>query len=369
MGLSDVRRHHLSVVVERLAREGPGSRADLAKETGLTKATVSALVTDLMSRGLVEERQARSGGMGRPGIDVGLIPGTVGALGLQVDADRVAACLVDLTGSVLYRTGIEGDFRRTGQRAVMQKVRQVTHQAMRQAHVAGMRCAGSAVAVPGLVDPGSGALFVAPNLHWLDVDLTEPESALGLPASVPVTIENEANMAALAELRHGSVRHLSSFVYLSGGIGVGAGIVLDGRLRRGTHGFAGEVGHMVVEPGGRRCACGSQGCLETVVGARRQASRRRKVEALAAALRDVVHLLDPDAVVLGGTFSRDGAPFAQAVSDRLREETLGARWHPCEIIVSDLGTDAPLLGAAAAALERVIHDPTVVPPVEASRPA
>jgi predicted NBD/HSP70 family sugar kinase len=361
MGLSDVRRHHLSVVLDQLARHGPRSRATLAQETGLTKATVSALVVELINRGLVEELETRSGRMGRPATDVGLSSGTVGAMGILIDADQVAACVMDLRGSISYRRSIQADFRSAGPAEVLARVRQVGTATMVDAREAGIHCAGVTVAVPGLVDPASGALFVAPNLHWLDVDLTDPVAALGLPRALPVQVENEANLGARAELRHGAGRELSSFVYLSGGVGVGAGIVTEGRLMRGSHGFAGEIGHLVVEPGGKQCACGARGCLETVVGEGRRASARRRIDALAAALHSVVQLFDPDAIVLGGSLAGEGPEFAGSLAERLQEETLGARWHPCQVRLSALGPDAALIGAATAALDQVLADPTLVP--------
>src|SRR4051794_10873747 len=112
MGITDVRRHHLSVVLEHLLRSGPRSRARLAQETGLTKATVSALVADLLSRGLIEERQPRAGGLGRPAVDLAVTGSTVGALGLQIEGDHVAACIVDLSGAVRCSHRRDGDNRR-----------------------------------------------------------------------------------------------------------------------------------------------------------------------------------------------------------------------------------------------------------------
>jgi predicted NBD/HSP70 family sugar kinase len=138
---------------------------------------------------------------------------------------------------------------------------------------------------------------------------------------------------------------------------VGAGIVVDGHLMRGVHGFGGEIGHLVVEPEGQRCACGARGCLETIVGAERPASTAARARALSRALTGVVHLLDPAAVVLGGTFSGDAA-LAALVAEHLHTGTLAGRWRPCAVRPSSLGVDAALLGAARRALDGVLADPT-----------
>ncbi|MFP4513149.1 MAG: ROK family protein [Acidimicrobiales bacterium] len=360
LALADLRRHHLSVVLEHLVHNGPRSRAALADEVGLTKATISALVTDLLSRELVQERGPVAGGIGRPGIDV-CVSTTVVAIGLQVDADGVAACVVDLAGTLRSRHRSDGDHRDLAPGRVLGRLADVAAAAMADIEEAGLWCAGGALAVPGLVAPATGALFVAPNLHWLDVDLTSPQHAMGLPPTLPVGVDNEANLGALAELRHGAGRSASSFVYVSGGVGIGAGLVIGGRVIRGSHGFAGELGHVVVDPSGRSCACGARGCLETIVGAGRRASRPRRADALAVALRNVVHLIDPEAIVLGGTLADDADDLAPMVAERLREQTLGGRWRPCSVVRSSLGVDAALVGAATIALDEVIADPTIVP--------
>ncbi len=180
----------------------------------------------------------------------------------------------------------------------------------------------------------------------------------------PCCVDNEANLAALAEQRMGAGRDLSSFVYVSAGIGIGGGIVLDGRLARGTHGLAGELGHVTVVPDGRLCGCGSRGCLETVVGADSGAGDEQIASALAAALRSVVRIIDPEAIVLGGTLGSRGEAFAELVQTELGD--LGTRW-PCEVRPAQLGADARALGAARVALDGILADPTLVP-LAAGRP-
>jgi predicted NBD/HSP70 family sugar kinase len=361
MDVSDVRRHHLSLVLHQLVREGPRSRAALAQELGLTKATASALVADLLDRELVAELDTpRGGGVGRPATAVAASGSRIGGLGLQIEGDHVAACLVDLTGTVRSRHRRDGDNRDLSTARVVTRLRKVVGSVVAEADALGIDCIGATLAVPGLVDTDAVKLYVAPNLHWFDADLADVTSRIGLPGGLAVSADNEANLGALAEQRFGAARGLSSFVYVSGGIGIGAGIVTDGHLTRGAHGFGGELGHVVVDPEGRTCTCGARGCLETVAGKERLADPAIAAAALAAALRNVVHLLDPEAIVLGGTFAALGPPFAADVADRLAATTLGARWHPCEVLASTLGVDAALIGAATVALDPVLTDPTVV---------
>jgi predicted NBD/HSP70 family sugar kinase len=370
MGVSDVRRHHLSVVLGHLVRAGPRSRAARAQDTGLTKATVSLLVADLLDRELVEELDTpRHGRVGRPATDVAAAGRGVGGLGLEIDVDRVAASVVDLTGEVRAHRAHEGDNRTITSGRVIDRLRKVAGEVLAEADAAGIRCVGGTLALPGLVDPSVGTLFVAPNLHWFDADVASVTERLALPESLNLTVDNEANLAALAELRLGAGQGLSSFVYVSGGIGIGAGVVLDGRLTRGAHGFAGELGHVVVDPEGRPCTCGARGCLETIAGGDSDAAPEQVAGALAAALRSVVHVIDPEAVLLGGTFAARGDDFSTMVRERLHASTLGARWSPCDVRAAALGADATLVGAATVALDGIIADPTRIPTRPSARSA
>lgn len=360
MELGDLRRHHLSLVVEALASGGPCSRAELAQGIGITKATVTALVNDLLDRGLVAEREARrEGRMGRPGIDLELRSSHLGALGLEIRVDEVAACIVDLDGTVRSLHRHEGDNRRATPTEVVDRLRLIARRALDDATTQSVCSVGAALAVPGLVTVDGNSLVVAPNLDWHEV----VASSLGSDLGLDLPVENEANLAALAELRHGAGRDLSSFVLVSAGVGVGGGLVVDRALVRGFHGFASEIGHVVVDPTGPPCACGARGCLEAVVGRTADAPPAVVADALGSALRSVVHVVDPQAVVLGGTLAEVPGLVA-AVAERLEADTLGGRSHPCEVRASTLGLDAALIGAAIAILDDVVADPTIIPPAD-----
>lgn len=354
---SDVRRHHLALVLGRLIRLGPRSRADLARETGLTKATVSTLVADLMARELVAELSEQSRARGRPATSVGVSGHSVVGLGMQIEVDHVAACAVDLRGRVLTVERRHQDNRAVGTDAVLGRLAEVTAAVLDDVSGRGARIAGAALAVPGLVEPVSGEILVAPNLSWSRVELGALSDVLALPMGTEVVVDNEANLGASAELERWDPDVPASFVYVSGGVGVGAGIVVAGQLLRGVHGFGGEIGHLVVEPDGVACACGARGCLETVVGAERSAADSDRARALARALTGVVHLLDPVAIVLGGSFAGDDL-LAALVAEQLHAATLAGRWRPCPVRPSALGADAALLGAARRGIEHVLADPT-----------
>lgn len=347
------------MLLGRLVRDGPRSRADLARETGLTKATVSTLVADLLARDLVAELAEQSGAVGRPATLVAATGTSVVTLGMQIEVDHVSACALDLTGRVLVTQRRRDDNRTCGPNAVVQRLAEVTATVLDAVAERDGQIVGACLAVPGLVEPASGEILVAPNLAWSRLELSGLSAVLGLPSGVEVMVDNEANLGALAELERWDPDTPASFVYVSGGVGVGAGVLVGGQLLRGVHGFGGEIGHMVVDPDGRTCSCGARGCLETVVGAERSASDTDRARALARALTGVVHLLDPAAIVLGGTFAGDEV-LAALVAEQLHGATLAGRSRPCPVRPSSLGVDAALLGAARRGLEGVLADPTTI---------
>jgi predicted NBD/HSP70 family sugar kinase len=214
--------------------------------------------------------------------------------------------------------------------------------------------AGAALAVPGLVAP-DGLVRVAPNLGWQDVDAV---ALLPELADLPVTVDNEANLAALSELRTGPpARDRPSFVYVSAEIGIGAGLVLDGALYRGVRGWSGEIGHVTVHPGGRLCRCGNRGCLEQYAGQEAIGDLAGAGEALGIALSGVVNLLDVDTIVLGGSYAPLLPTLGPLIEAELRHRVLTASLAPITLRAAALGSDAAMRGAADLVIRAVQDDP------------
>jgi predicted NBD/HSP70 family sugar kinase len=385
-----VRRHNLGVVLRHIVELGPRSRATIAQESGLNKSTVSSLVTELIDLGLFLERGTeRTGSVGRPGLVVALDGAGAAGIGLEVNVDYLAVRVTDLAGSERHSALEAADNRGREPDDVLDRLAALCRTALAALAAQGAIPVGVAVALPGLVDATAGTLLVAPNLHWEDIPVAESlRERLG--GELPVMVDNEANLAALAELRDGAGRGLTDFVHISGEVGIGAGIVLGGDLFRGVHGFGGEFGHLTVEADGAPCACGSRGCLETRAGLEAlltaagqplapPATAAESVAGLAAraadgdpraldALRDAgrwlgvamasaANLLDPKAFVLGG-FLAELAPFlAPSAGEELRGRVLGAGRGLPDVLASPLGPEAASRGAAALALRPVLTDP------------
>jgi predicted NBD/HSP70 family sugar kinase len=391
-----VRRHNLGVVLRHVADHGPRSRATIALETGLNKTTVSSLVTELIGLDLLVERGLEQRGtVGRPGQVVELSGQGVVALGLEINVDYLAVRAVDLTGADRHRSLEVRDLRRLPVDDVLDRVAALAGEALDAVMEEGLRPMGATVALPGLVDAARGALLVAPNLGWSDVGVVDELHERLSGPSFPLAADNEANLAALAELWEGTARGFSDVLYVSGEIGVGGGIILGGELFRGAHGFGGEFGHMTLDAGGRRCACGSRGCLETVAGlealleiagldpagaatttgsgepvAQLAARARAGDEQALAALREggrwlglaiasAANLLNFQAVVLGGFFGQLSTWLAAPIARELEVHVLASEWAVPRLLPSTLGPEAAVRGAAALSLRRVLADPAV----------
>jgi predicted NBD/HSP70 family sugar kinase len=380
---STLRESNLSLVARTVcASATPISRAGVAARTAMTRSTVSRLVDELVGAGVLAELEpATVTGPGRPATP--LVPGTaLVALGLQVNASYLAARLVDLRGRVVAERVEYDDLVGCEPEPTLARLASMGRQVL--AEVGDARLVGSGLALPGIVSSGSGRLLRAPNLGWSD--LAPAELLQDATGGTPLRVGNEADLAALtvAQVAPGRPGPLADFVYLSGEIGIGGAAVVDGRVMTGRHGWAGEVGHVCVDPDGPACRCGSTGCLEQYAG--RQAllaaaglpagtsseelARRARsgpgpardamaaaARALGIALAGVVNVLDIPAIVLGGHLGQVADLLRPDLERQLARRVLSARWVTPTIESAD-GDPAPgATGAALHELSAVLDDP------------
>ncbi|MFI6345607.1 ROK family protein [Streptomyces sp. NPDC050560] len=375
-----MRRRNLSRVMHTIAADGPMSRAAAASRIGLTRAAVSTLVDELVRAGLLRELgPERPGRVGRPGSALAVSERGPAGVGAEIGVDHLAVCVVDLRGEVRARAERRVRNRGRAPEPVTADLNALVRRAVAEAEGGGLRPAGLTVAVPGLVARDNRTVVRAPNLDWHGRDLV---ALLG--GALPVTVENEANLGALAELWLGDAEP-GDFVHVSAEIGIGAAVVVDGRLLRGERGFAGEFGHVPVHPEGPPCGCGGHGCLEQYAGeeavlraagigrgeggvellAERAgagesaavAALRGAGTAMGVALAGTVNLLDPRSVVLGGALSRLAPWLLPALEEELERRVASPARG---IEVSRLGPEGPLLGAAHSVVRAVLDDPAAV---------
>jgi predicted NBD/HSP70 family sugar kinase len=390
-----LRRTNLGRVLRRIRDHGPRSRATLAAELGLTRTAVSTLVADLADRGLVRTGGRERGAVGRPGTAVELDGHGVCGLGAEVNVNHISTLALDLGGDVVSEHKLGLDARALPAEEVIDRLADLIQLTLDDLARRGIAPVGLTVGVAGLVDRERDVLTHGPNLGWHDVpvgDLLRHR----LEAAFPVTIDNEGNLAAIAEATPGDPGRQDILV-IFGEVGVGGGIVADGRLLRGRQGYAGEFGHMIVEPQGRLCGCGRVGCWETVSGLRaildlaadpddpvrdpalgiddRLAELNRRASLgdtrTLAALEQVgawvgvgtamlANALNPAAIVLSGYFAAVGEHMRPAIETRLRAGVLAPDAGGTRVELSTLGFSAAVRGGAQLALDRVFADPTRV---------
>ena len=381
-----LRERNLSLVASAVYEATtPPSRADVAAATGLTRATVSTLVDRLVAGGLLAELPpVVAQRAGRPAVPLQPARRTLVGLGLEVNVDYLGVRALDLVGDVVAERVVTGSLHDSDPGEVLARLRGLAAGAIAELEGAGMRVAGARLALPGLVDARGARLEVAPNLGWSSVEpVPELDLRAGDGSPLDVEVANEAKLAALAELA-GDVP--SSFLYVSGDVGVGAGIVVDRQLFLGQRGWNGEIGHVVVDPAGPRCSCGATGCLEQYAGKEvllrgaglpasapvhavvdllrdgddaALATVQRAGRALGSALATFVNLVDVSTIVLGGTYAELFGWVGHVVAGVVEERALAAPFAPVDVRPAAAGPHAALTGGAREVLRAVVADPAV----------
>jgi predicted NBD/HSP70 family sugar kinase len=373
-GQQTVRRHNLGLVLAELARSH-GSRAELAQRTGLTKATVASLVDSLVAHGLLSEGEPVSSGPGRPSRALGFNPAGPVAIGVEINVDHLTVCVLDLTGGLRVLRTVPSANRALSAADALGAAGRLVCEVLSELD---RPLLGIGLAVPGAVGP-DGQLLRAPNLPSLTG--TFPGVALAeLTGVADVLVENEANLGALARLWTPPDSG-PDFVYVSGEVGVGAGLIVGGELFRGVAGYAGELGHVVVERDGPACGCGGQGCVEQYAGqdvllrradqpdlesleaalARGDRHAGQAVAeagaALGVGLASMLNVVDLPMVELGGVYARLYHALLPALGAELSRRVLSMPDVHGHLRRSTLGADAAVRGGAGTVLDRALKDP------------
>jgi predicted NBD/HSP70 family sugar kinase len=366
-----------------LAAADPISRTELAEATGLTRPTITRIVEDLLAGQLITETAiVHDGRAGRPRVGLTLSNRGPAGLGLDIRADGLAACTVDLTGNVRHLAFAPSSYTGRTAEAVLADLARMADAAIEATTAENLTVVTATLAVPGPVD--AGVVRSAPALGWRDVDAGALLRNATSHLELPVTVENEANLAALGELYAGG-NALNGFVYVSGGLGIGAGIVLDGLLLRGMRGWSGELGHVTVYPDGKPCPCGARGCLQTyasleaILGDRPApagmtpdaailtgadagdpvtlAALDTAGTALGIALSGVLNILDIDTVLLGGSFALLASWLTTNARAEINQRVLTTDWASITVRPAILGPDAAVIGAALTSIDQIRQRP------------
>ncbi len=387
LGHEELRRNNMSQLLTRVHVSGPTSRAALTRELGLNRSTIGDLAGSLADLGFVAESQATlAGRSGRPSLVVA--PRSDNAVvAVDLGVDRIAVALLALGGEMVERR--ERPHQRGGHDVehVVESVAQMVTELVSRHD--GVRWLGVGVAVPGTISSGDGVVRFAPNLGWVDAPLAD---LLTDRLQLPVQVGNDANLGVLAEQVRGAAAGHAHVAYLSGSVGIGGGFLVGGRLLTGAHGYAGEIGHILVDSNGPRCRCGNIGCWEMKVGENQLLTRAGRLpgggpigvaEVISAAaageqraheavndvadwigvgLRTVINMFNPEVIVLGGALAQVWEAQRARINAVLDRWTLMSPRHEVIVRASQFGQDSPLLGAAELAFEPILRDPLGVHP-------
>lgn len=393
-----VRELNRSILLQRLRRGPPLSRADLAAATGLNKTTVSNLIDDLISDGLAREIGLDASGGGRPGVLLELNPDGGWILGGEIAVGRLSVVVANLRARITWRQ--EALYSKDASlEAVLGQLDALLLAGVEHARRSGLGLMGVGVTVPGLVDVHSGTLVFEPNMGWRSVPL---ERHLRETLHLPTFIDNDANAAALAERYFGAAQDVDDFAYVVANIGLGAGLVVGGQIFSGASGYAGEAGHTTIDPDGPLCRCGNRGCWE------RLASQRALIERIDGALQrgepsllpslvngremtlaailegarqgdrvarqalhetglymgigiaNLINLLNPQLVAFGGSLSLAHEFLMPAIRQVVSERAMGELGRAARIVVSTLEADACVLGGVALVLHDRLRHPRLI---------
>jgi predicted NBD/HSP70 family sugar kinase len=382
----EVRRYNLGAVLQRLHIGGPVSRSELVALTGLNRSTVGALVAELAEQGLVIEAPGSAGSVGRPSLMVMPQPRSAIVLAFDFRVDRTVGAIVGLGGETISRVERSRQRSEFAPDLSVAQLIDMAHELLEEVPEETL-WVGTGVGVPGIVNERTGVVSQAPNLGWIDVPFAQmvTDALRKEFGEVPTTVtSNDADLGALAEHTRGAAVDSGNVIYVSGEVGIGGGVVLGGALMTGAGGFGGEIGHMIVNPAGIECRCGSRGCWETVIGRgavlsciqdsnsvgdvqdvidaalagdavvqERLASVGRW---LGIGLVNLINIFNPEVIVLGGHLGQLYPVVAEEVNEQIGH-ALRAPREQARIALPVLGEDSTLIGASESAFASLLSRP------------
>ena len=401
-----VRQINLSVIMNHLRKKAPISRAGLAQATGLNKTTVSSLVDELLQRQFVREIGFTSARKGHPAIMLDLNPAAGFIVGCEIGVDFILVVCTNFAPEIIWRHEEHTD-PGMGKDAILDRAKALLNDAIQRGYQEYGTLLGIGVGVAALIDQSTGTMLFAPNLRWKDPFPIRDILQASFPQA-PLIVDNEANIAALGEHYFGAAQDYDEVLYISAGVGLGGGIVHDGRVFSGVAGVGAEFGHMTMDPDGELCSCGNFGCWETQVSQRALFRHIRKsfehgetgmlfqlvnsdgnqltvpmiVEAaragdavalgalektgrdLGVGIASLVNALNPELVVCGGILSLAGEFLMPAATREIEQRALLWNREATEVVLAKHGFDAAAMGGVAAVYETILAQPNLMGSLE-----
>ena len=372
-----VKKENKSLVLSQIINHTPLSRADIAQRSGLNKGTVSSLVAELLEEKFINESGPGESSGGRRPVMLHFNHGAGYTIGLDFGVNYILGVLTDLSGNIIVQKNVA--YKNNSYEDTMSRLVEIITALISSAPASPYGIVGIGVGAPGIVDK-KGTLLLAPNLGWHDIHF---QSELEKIFQVPVIVENEANTGAYGEKRFGAGQHADNLIYISAGIGIGAGVIINGELYSGFNGYSGEVGHMTIDRNGAKCTCGNKGCWELYASEQALLSKANSKnlkkesdiclddilllakkedeqvinileeigENLAVGIINIIHAFNPEQIIIGNRLASCKQWLEPKVKEVIKAYTSPFNQTDIRIDFSDLSLPVSALGASAFSAE------------------
>ncbi|WP_318615877.1 ROK family transcriptional regulator [Sporosarcina sp. YIM B06819] len=374
-----VKKKNKEIVLQAIIKLAPLSRAEIAQQSGLNKATVSSLVSELIDEELIYESGIGESSGGRRPVILLFNEQAGYSLGVDIGVNYTLGVVTDLVGNVIYEVNQTVDTNLSSDQQI-QLVIDTVHILIKHVPESRYGVIGIGIGVPGIVD-NEGKVLLAPNLKWKDVDLLK---ILEAEFDYPILVENEANAGAYGEKRFGAGQKSNNLIYISAGIGIGVGIILNGELYRGINGFSGESGHMTIVKNGRKCNCGSSGCWEAYASEHALLKQAKEIDHLSevslgqlielannndkdalklfqeigcnmsTGITNLIKTFNPQLIIIGNRLAKAEKWIKQPIITTAKQELLPFHKVDMNITFSELSSYSAALGVSAFTIEEFL---------------
>ncbi|MEK3979093.1 ROK family protein [Psychrobacillus sp. FSL K6-2836] len=374
-----VKKGNKSLVLDKIKYNSPISRASVASQVGLNKGTVSSLVNDLLEEHLIYESGPGESSGGRRPVMLLFNEKAGYSIGIDLGVNYLLGVLTDLNGNI--HTEKQITFKNLSYEEIEIKLFETIEFLLTSTPDCPHGVIGIGVGVPGIVDKDDNILL-APNLNWRNVNLKE---VLEDRYKLPIIIENEANAGAYGEKNFGVGKDFENVIYVSAGIGIGVGLILNGSLYKGSNGFSGELGHMTIQADGAKCRCGNEGCWELYASEQALARQAEKLEIpsdmqdleglvklaesgnndivalfeqtgdyLGIGINNIINIFNPQQVIIGNRLAYSEKWLKESLNKRISNQALWFQQNDLQIDFSELSTKSTALGVAAFSIENFL---------------
>ncbi|KYD21900.1 ROK family transcriptional regulator [Caldibacillus debilis] len=377
-----VKQINKTLVLETILNEAPISRADIAQKVGLNKGTVSSLVNELIEEQLIYESGPGKSSGGRRPVMLLFNEKAGYSIGIDLGVNYILGILTDLKGHIVAE--IQKKLSVTGVEQVKQMMIAIIEDLIRSAGQSHYGIIGIGIGIPGMVN-NDGEILLAPNLGWKNVRMKEE---IENRFQVPVIIENEANAGAYGEKLYGAGKEFDNILYVSAGIGIGVGVILDGQLFTGSGGFSGEMGHTIIIVNGKECSCGSRGCweqyasekalleeaknipipyadkdsisIELLVELAKEGNEEvinlfKKIGAyLGVGINNMINTFNPEQIIIGNRLAMAKDWLEESITHFVKSHTIPFHQQDLSITFSQLTTHSTAVGVCALSIENFL---------------